>query len=139
MAFEEVTQKLQYKKMALWEKGDTLIGKFIKLKDAGEYKGQTQWQAVLEITEDTGFIDYKDVAVTVGSKFGMALSTAIRDYFTAEEVGNLFKIVYEGKVANKAGDNNYHTFKILMDNSGNTAEGSEVEADASVDSDLDGI
>lgn len=129
MGFVEVSQSLQYKKFALWEKGDYIIGKFTQLKNAGEYKGQTQWQAVLDVVE-CPFEDYKGNSIDAGAKFGLPLSTSLKDYFTEDYLGNLFKVVYNGKVPNKSGDNNYHSFKVLMDDSKG-----EINEDSGVDDD----
>ena len=128
MAFVDVSQNLQYKKFALWEKGDFIIGRFTQLKNAGEYKGQTQWQAVLDVTEKPEWDDYKGNPIEVGAKFGLPLATSIKEYFTEDNIGNLFKVVYKGKVPNKAGDNTYHSFQVLMDNSGQS-ESSDSNAD----------
>lgn len=119
MAFIDVSQNLQYKKFALWDKEDFIIGTFTQLKNAGEYKGNTQWQAVLDVV-DCPFDDYKGNPIEKDSKFGLPLSTALADYFTEDCIGNLFKVIYKGKVPNKSGDNSYHSFKVLMDDSDNS-------------------
>ena len=136
MAFEDVSQNLQYRKFALWEKGDFLIGKYTQLKNAGEYKGNTQWQAVIEITEDVAFDDYKGNPIEVGAKFGLPLSTSLKDYFTDDCIGNLFKVVYKGKKDNKSGDNSYHDFQVLMDSS-KGGEISPAESESSDEDDFD--
>jgi len=114
MAFKEVNVSAQYRKLALWEKGDSYTGKFLSVKE-GDYKGNPTYTAILETVVKPDFVDYKGNEIEVGGRLAFPLTAATMDYFDDSTVGNLFQLNYKGKVSNQAGTGDYHTFNILMD------------------------
>lgn len=114
MALKEMNTQLQYRKFALWDEGDFIHGIFKRIREAGEYKGKMQYNAVIELLKDAQFEDYKGNEIKAGANFGLAISTSLQEYFCEENIGNEFLVEYLGKKKSKSGEE-YHSFKVMMD------------------------
>ena len=114
MAFETVNSTAQFRKWALWSKGDAIIFRLKGFKH-GEYKGKPTTNFLCEVLEEVNFLDYKNNPIEVGATLSLSLPMVLEEHITEDEVGSVFKLEYLGKKMNAAQDNSYHTYDLGID------------------------
>lgn len=129
MAFEKLNITAQFRKWALWSKGEKFIFK-LKGFTHGEFKGKPTTNFLCEILEEVDFLDYKDNEIAVGSVLSLSLPTSLEDYIQEHEIGQVFSLEYMGKKMNKAGTDSYHTFDTGIDRNYGKSEGNSQETPA---------